>query len=458
MMSQGHPYMPNSDPATRAEMLRAIGVESVDDLYASVPNELRLTEPLDLPEPLQDEVSLKRHVSGLLERNVHTGEVISFLGGGSSTGHVPAVVDEIVNRAEFVTAYGGGPYADLGKYQAIFEFQSLLGELLGMEVVSSPSYDGVTATSSALLMAVRLTGRPRVLVPSTINPALREHLKTFGRRATVEIVPAHRETGLLDLEALTQQLGTDVAAVLIEQPSYLGFAEEEARKIGDLVHGAGGLFVAAVDPALLGLLESPGDLGVDIATGDAQSLGVHSLYGGGQVGFIAHRDDAEYVRENPSIIISAVPTLDQSGTGFTWHSAHSYDQRGDARDYTGTSQWLWGIAVATNLALLGPQGIRELGEGLLARTAYLRNRLTGISGLSAEFGRLNLREMVVRFDGSGRTVAEVNAELLKYGIFGGRDLSTDFPELGQSALYAVNDTHGQVEIDSLAEALKEILA
>src|SRR5204862_1292664 len=139
---------------------------------------------------------------GLLDRNTHLGEVVSFLGGGASGGHVPAVVDEIVNRAEFVTAYGGGPYADLGKYQAIFEFQSLMGELLGMDVVSAPMYDGVTATSSALLMAVRLTGRRRVLVPETINSALREHIGTFGRRATVETLPSDRSTGLLDQAVL----------------------------------------------------------------------------------------------------------------------------------------------------------------------------------------------------------------------------------------------------------------
>src|SRR6185295_7865839 len=154
-------------------------------------------------------------IAGLLDRNTHTGEVVSFLGGGSSSGAVPAVVDEIVQRAEFITSYGGGPYADLGKYQAIFEFQSLLGELLGMDVVSAPMYDGVTATSSALLMATRLTERPRVLVPETINPALREHLATFARRAQVQTLPANRATGLLDLDALRAGLGPDVAAVLI---------------------------------------------------------------------------------------------------------------------------------------------------------------------------------------------------------------------------------------------------
>jgi glycine dehydrogenase subunit 1 len=457
---RAHPYIPNSGPGIRADMLRAIGVDSVEALYASVPKELRLRAPLDLPAPILDEVALRRHVGGLLDRNTHTGEVLSFLGGGSSGGHVPAVVDEIVNRAEFVTSYGGGPYADLGKYQAIFEFQSLLGELLRTDVVSAPMYDGVSATSSALLMATRLTGRRRVLVPETINPALRDHLATFARRSTIEIVPADRSSGLLDLAALRTSLGPDVGAVLIENPSYLGFVEERAQEIGQVAHDAGALFVAAVDPSTLGVLEAPADYRVDIVAGDAQALGVHSLFGGGQVGFIAHRDDPDYVRENPSILISAVPTRDGTATGFAWSlmSSTSYDLRGEAQDYTGTSQWLWGIAVAVHLSLLGPVGIRELGEGLAARTAYLARRLASVRGIELPFGgRAHLRDVVVRFDGTGGTVAEVNRALLARGIFGGRDLSSDHSWLGQAALYGLNDTIGAAEIDRLADALTEIL-
>jgi glycine dehydrogenase subunit 1 len=461
MTERAHPYIPNSAPEIQADMLRAIGVASIDELYASVPEPLRLKDLLDLPPALSDEVALKRHVGGLLDRNVHTGEVVSFLGGGSSSGHVPAVVDEIVNRAEFVTSYGGGPYADLGKYQAIFEFQSLLGELLGMDVVSAPMYDGVTATSSAVLMAVRLTGRRRVLIPETINPGLAVHLGTFARRATVQPLPVDLSTGLFNRAALKAALGSDVAAVLIENPSYLGFVEEGAREIADMTHHAGALLVAAVDPSTLGVLEAPAAYGVDIAAGDAQSLGVHSLYGGGQLGFVAHRDDPEYVRENPSILISAVPSRDGSQTGFAWTlmSSTSYDLRGDAEDYTGTSQWLWGIAAAVHLSLLGPAGIRELGEGLAARVGYLKRRLSGIRGVRVPMvGRAHLREVTVGFGDSGRSVAEINAALLERGIFGGRDLSGDFPWLGQTALYAVNDTLGAAEIDRLADALTEVLA
>jgi glycine dehydrogenase subunit 1 len=458
MTGRAHPYIPNSAPEIRDAMLREIGVGSIEDLYASVPSDLLLRGPLDLPPALSDEVALRRHIGGLLDRNTSTDEVLSFLGGGVSTGLVPAVVDEIVNRAEFVTSYGGGPYADLGKYQAIFEFQSLIGELVGMDVVSAPTYDGITATSSALLMATRLTGRRRVLVPETIDPGLRQHLATFARRADVVVLPSDHATGALDLVALRAALGPDVAAVLVEQPSYLGFVEERVQEIASAAHEAGALFVVAVDPTTLGVLDAPSAYGADIVAGDAQGLGVHPLYGGGSVGFIAHGDDPDVVREDPSILISAVPSLDGTQTGFAWTllSHTSYDLRGDSMDYTGTSQWLWGIAVAVHLSLLGPTGIRELGEGLAARTAALKRRLAGLPGVSVAAGA-HVREVVVGFEGTGRTVAAVNAGLLQRGIFGGRDLSGDFPWLGQSALYAVNDTIGTAKIDRLADALQAVL-
>jgi glycine dehydrogenase subunit 1 len=434
----------------------------VADLYASVPAELRLDRPLDLPEPITDEVSLRRHVEGLLARNSHTGEVLSFLGGGAWGHHVPAVVDEITGRAEFVTAYGGGPYADHGKYQAIFEFQSLIGELVGMPVVSAPTYDGVTATTSALLMANRLTGRRRLLVPSTANPEFVAHLRTFAQPwAAIDVLPSEPGTGLLDLDALAKALGPDVAGVLVENPSYLGFIEERAAEIARLAHDAGALVVVSVDPITLGVLAAPADYGADIVTGDVQPLGNHLLFGGGQCGFIAHADDPALVRENPAFKVSAVPTLDGDATGFAFSlmSASSFDLRGESRDFTGTSQWLWGIGTAVYLSLLGPSGIADLGRGLLARAAYAMDRLGGLPGVRVPLlGRSHIKEFVVGFDGTGRTVADINAALRDRGIFGGQDLSSAMPWLGQAGLYAVTEGHATAEIDLLVGALGEVLA
>ena len=292
---------------------------------------------------------------------------MSFLGGGCWDLHVPAVVDEITGRAEFVTAYGGGPYADHGKYQAIWEFQSLIGELVGMDVVSTPTYDGITATTSALLMACRLTGRSRVLVPETSNPQLRQHLRTFTQPwATVELIPADRETGLVDLRraARPARARRRRGAASRCRPTS-GSSRPACTTIAAAVHEAGGLLVVAVDPVMLGVLAAPADYGADIVSGDAQALGNHQLFGGGQCGFIAHRDDEAYVRENPSILISAVPSRDGESTGFAWSllSSTSYDLRGDSRDFTGTSQWLWGIGAAVHLSLLGPSGLARARRG-----------------------------------------------------------------------------------------------
>jgi glycine dehydrogenase subunit 1 len=311
-------------------------------------------------------------------------------------------------------------------------------------------------------MACRLTDRKRVLVPATANPQLSEHLRTFARPwATVDTVPAEASSGLMDVAALRGVLGPDVAAVLVEMPSFLGFVEERIGEVAAAVHEAGGLLVVAVDPVLLGVLAAPADYGADIVAGDAQPLGNHQLFGGGQCGFIAHRDEEAYVRENPSILISAVPSRDGESVGFAWTllSSTSYDLRGDSRDFTGTSQWLWGMGAAVHLALLGPRGLAELGEGLLGRAAYAQRLLSGIRGVRAPvLGGATGREFVVGFDGTGRSVAEINRELRARGIFGGHDLSADFPWLGQAALYAVSDRTGQAEIDGLAAALREIVA
>ncbi|HVA86358.1 MAG TPA: hypothetical protein VNF73_08595, partial [Candidatus Saccharimonadales bacterium] len=288
-----------------------------------------------------------------------------------------------------------------------------------------------------------------------------EHLRMFAQPwATIETIPAERNTGLLDLDALRLRLGPDVAAVLVENPSYLGFLEERAAGIAELAHGAGALSVVRVDPVTLGVLAAPADYGADIVAGDVQPLGNHQLFGGGQCGFIAHRDDSDYVRENPAILISAVPTRDGTATGFAWSllSSTSYDLRGDSRDFTGTSQWLWGIGTAVHLSLLGPAGIVELGEGLVARAAYAIERLSRVPGLAVPLvGRSHVTEFVVGFDGAGSTVAEVNRGLRERGIFGGHDLSARFPEFGQAALYRFTERHGQAEIDRLADAIAEVL-
>lgn len=457
-----HPYIPNSAPDVRAAMLREVGVGDVAELYDGIPDALKLKRPLRLPGPIMAERDLRRHVAGLLEQNTNCADALSFLGGGCWRHDVPAVCDEINGRAEFLTAYGGDTYADLGKYQAIFEFQSLIGELVGMEMVSAPLYDWMSAATSALMMAARITGRRRLLVPRTVSQQRQSHLANVAR-AWLEpvIVDYDRATGLIDLDDLRGKLSTEAAAVYLENPTYLGGIEKRAAEIAALARAAGALTVVGVDASSLGVLAPPADYGADLVVGETQPLGVRMHYSGGLCGFIASRDDPAYVMEYPSILVSIAPGRVGEEWGFGWSTMGrtSYDQRERAADFTGTTQWLWGITAAVYLSLLGPQGMRELGEGIMQRAHYAMRRLDHIEGVRApRFGGGHFKEFVVDFNGTGKTVGEVNRALREVGIFGGHDLSAEFPDLGQCALYCVTEVHTKADIDRLTTALAEVVA
>ena len=247
-----YPYIPNSVPATNEAMLKAMNAKSVEEFYADIPDSIRLKRRLNLPEPLLSEAALVRHVEGLLSKNQSTREVLSFLGAGCAQHHVPAVCDEVNSRSEFLTAYAGEPYEDHGRFQALFEYESMMGELLNMDVVNVPVYDGFQATSTALRMGGRITGRNIALLPATIMPDKFSKIRDYLRPdMQVELVPFDVSTGLMDLSALEKQINAQTAVVFIENPSYLGFLETQADEIGKIAHTNGALFVVGVDPISL---------------------------------------------------------------------------------------------------------------------------------------------------------------------------------------------------------------
>ena len=267
--ARSHPYVPNAIPDVRSEMLAAIGAASIDELYADIPPSLRLGRPLDLPAPLRSEAELARHVEGLLDRNTSTREVLSFLGAGCYPHHVPAVCDEINGRAEFLTAYAGDPYEDHGRFQALFEYASMMGELLEMDVVNVPTYDGFQAAATALRMAGRLTGRRRVLLPASMSRDKRSRILDYLRPdLAVDEVAIDRATSLLDLGALEATLAPDVAAVCVENPTFLGSVETQLPEIVRLARAAGAMVIGSVDPSTLGVLAPPAAWGGEIACGD----------------------------------------------------------------------------------------------------------------------------------------------------------------------------------------------
>jgi len=457
-----HPYVPNAEPRVKAEMLAAIGAQDIEELYASIPASLRLGRPLDLPAPLRSEATLVRHVEGILARNRTAREHLSFLGGGCAQHHVPAVCDEVNSRSEFLTAYAGEPYEDHGRFQALFEYQSLMAELLEMDVVNVPVYDGFQAAATALRMSARATGRRRVLVSAHMSADKRSKIVDYLQPdVSVDLVPHDPATGLLDLAALDAALDTTVAGVQIENPSYLGLIEHRGEEIARLAHAAGALLTVNVDPISLGILQPPAAYGADIATGDIQPLGMHLQYGGGQAGFIAVHDDPRLVMELPSRIFGLAPTSVEGEYGFgdVAYERTSFALREEGKEWVGTAAALWGITAGVYLSLMGPRGMVEVGEGIMARARYAMERLAAIPGLRLPFATgHHFKELVVDFGATGRSVADVNQALLSRGIFGGVDLSRELPELGQSALYCVTEVHTKDDLDRLAETLAEVLS
>ncbi len=454
-----HPYIPNTSPAARRRMLEAVGVASAAELYDAIPNALKLKRPLDLPTPIASEHALRKHVEGILARNKSCAELLNFRGAGCWQHYVPAICDEINRRGEFLTAYAGWSYSDHGKFQAIFEYQSLVGELVGLEVVSTPTYDWGAAADSAVAMACRLTGRQQILVPAGMDRARLSQMRGFTRPfATVIEVAIDKKTGELDRKDLAARLSAATAAVYIEVPSSLGIVDRGAPDIVKRAHAKGALAVVGVDPSTLGVLEAPGNYGANLVVGELQPLGIHMNGGGGQAGFIASRDEKHVVDEYPSFLVSLTRAPDSGAFGFGVGTLDrtSYHKRHAATDYYGTTQWLWAITAAVYLSLMGPTGMRELGEGIIQRAGYAAERIGRIKGVTAPlFTGAFVKEFVVNFDRTGKTVATINRRLLRQGIIGGKDLSHAFPALGQSALFCVTEIHDRGDIDRLAAALKE---
>ncbi len=454
-----HPYIPNSEPRVKAAMLAAIGVAGVEELYEDIPAHLRLEQPLDLPPAMASEAELVRHVEGILGRNRSTRDLVSFLGAGCYDHHVPAVCDEVNGRSEFLTAYAGEPYEDHGRFQALFEYVSMMAELLEMDVVNVPVYDGFQAGATALGMAARVTGRGRALLAGAISA---DRLSKFRDHNSPSLlldqVGYDSTTGTVDLAALRAALDDTVAAVYLEQPSYLGVVETAGGEIARLVHDVGALLVVNVDPSTLGVLAPPSSFGADIACGDIQPLGIHQHYGGGHGGFIASADDPRIVLEYPSRLFGIAPTAvpGEYGFGDVAYERTSFAVREEGNEWVGTAAALWGITAGVYLALMGPQGMRELSERMMARTRYAMERLAELPGVRLPFGASHhVHEFVLDITATGRTVAELNRALLGHGILGGKDLSAEVPSLGQSTLLAVTEVRTQRDIDGLVDAIRE---
>jgi len=456
--SPGHPLLPNLDESFVTAMLGRVGASSLDDLFADIPPGLRLKRKLRIPDA-SSEYAVRRGLGERLSRNRTPPSALCFLGGGVWPHYVPAAVESIISRQEFYTAYT--PYqAEIsqGVLQALFEYQSLMCDLLGMEVCNSSLYDWASAAGEAVRMAGRITGRKTALVASNVSPRRRSVIQTYAELAAIRLESVRHDptSGRIDLSDLGQRLNDSVACLYFENPNYFGVIEEGAEDITSALRASGALSVVGVDPISLSLVREPGSYGADVAVGEGQPLGLAMNYGGPHLGIFAVKDP-KLERNMPGRLIGITSTVadpSQKAFAMVLQAREQHIRREAATSNICTNQSLMAVGAASYLALLGKQGFRSLGENVISNSHYAARRLSKVKGVkSPHFGGAYFKEFVVSY-GKSRAQA-IFHRLAKSGVLAGYPLEKEF---GLNAgLYCVTEVHTRDDIERLADALEEAL-
>jgi len=429
-------YIPNTEE-DRQEMLRALGIGSVEELFADIPQQYR-NPSLDLPPPLS-ELELRRELDSMAGMDRHPGQVACFLGAGAYNHFIPAIVRSIISRGEFLTAYT--PYqaeVSQGTLQATYEFQTMVCNLLAMEVADAGMYDGASALAEAALMACRITGRGRVAVLDTVSPTYRQVIETYASAQRIQV-------GALDAGA--PQISGDDACLVVQYPNFSGYIDDMAS-LEELAHGNGSLLVVSVNPLAMGMLKPPGEYGADIVTGEGQPLGIPLSYGGPYVGLLASR--MEYVRQMPGRV--AGKTVDSQGrTGYvlTLSTREQHIRRERATSNICTNQALMTLAATVYLAAMGPNGMRRVAELCYHKAHYAASLIGQIPGFSLPVEGTFFNEFVV---GCPVPPEEINRVLLEKDIIGGLDISGTIPN---AMLVCLTEMNNREEIEALAAAMSQ---
>ncbi len=450
-----HPWMPNSAHRVEEKLLEAIGINSVEELFSDIPASVRLDRSLEVGygRPLS-EAEVERIVERSYARNKVFRDPPPFMGGGVCPHHVPSLVREVLRRAEFYSAYT--PYqAEIsqGLLQALFEYQSLMADLLEMDVVNSSMYDMSTAVAEAFMMAARVTRRKKILVPETMNP---RHLSvartlTAGQGLDIEKIASMPEKGTMDLEDLRRKMDSDVAAVYVENPGYLGFYEDQVDDIERETHARDALLIAGFEPLSLGLIRPPGSYNADIAVGEGQPLGLGMNYGGPLLGVFAVKWDRRLVRQMPGRLIGLTESVDgERGYAMILQTREQHIRRERATSNITTNEALMAIAAAVYLSLLGPTGIRELAEEISRRASYASKRIGELGEVEAPLYKPHFKEFTAVFK---KPYRKIHRCMLEKGLLGGHSLEEEFPGLGSAALFCVTEVHGKKDIDMLVSVL-----
>ncbi|MEM1628141.1 MAG: aminomethyl-transferring glycine dehydrogenase subunit GcvPA [Desulfurococcaceae archaeon] len=466
-MSRSNPWIPSSTQRDLGKLLETIGIKDVEELFNDIPRDLRI--PRDLWNSIEigfgrplSEIEVKRIINEKLSKNKKL-VAPPFMGGGVYPHYVPPVVKYIISRGEFLTAYT--PYqAEIsqGLMQALFEYQSLMAELLDMDIVNASMYDWGSSLAEAVLMALRVKkDRKKIILPSNMNPWHRKVVETYTWPHNVKIVNVKYDeyTGMVDIEELKEQVDHDTAAVYVQYPNFFGIVETGVKAMGEIAHEKDSLFIIGVYPVSLGFLKPPGELGADIAVGDGQPFGLGMSYGGPHLGIFAIRYDNNLLRQMPGRIIGLTNTLDGGERAFAMilQAREQHIRREKATSNICTNEALVAIAVAVYLSLLGKNGVKKLAEinYYRAHYAWLKMRKAGLD--VDVFKGAFFNEFPVSFTKTGTRYSHIHIKLLERGIHGGLYIGGLFKELGETALFAFTELHLKKDIDLLVEALLEIL-
>jgi len=445
------PFIPNTD-TDREKMLQRIGIKNFNELIANIPEELRFKGDFNIPEPLS-ELEITKIVQQKTRCNRDCSEMINFLGGGAYDHFIPATIHHIISRSEFYTAYTPyQPEVSQGTLQSIYEYQSMIAELMDMEVANASMYDGGSALAEAALMAVAETGRKKILVSHAVHPHYRQIICTYCHGQKIEIQLIDLDQGITSISDLQNKIGSDIAAVIVAHPNFLGNLEE-VFEISTITHEHGALLVTSTDPISLGILQPPGQYDADIATAEGQCLGNSLNFGGPYLGIMTSK--FKFIRRIPGRIVGA--TVDNKGRrGFvlTFQTREQHIRREKATSNICTNQALNALAATVYLSLMGKQGIQEVATLCIQNSHYLAEQIQHLNGYKLEFSSPFFKEFVVKTPVAPKEIID---KLILKNIYAGIDVSQFDYGLANGLLVAVTEKRSRNDMDIFVEALRELI-
>ncbi|MFX3624881.1 MAG: aminomethyl-transferring glycine dehydrogenase subunit GcvPA [Ectobacillus sp.] len=444
-----HRYLPMTDE-DKKQMLSAIGVESIEELFQDIPGSIRFKGDLNI-KPAKSEPELLKELAQLAARNANSKDYASFLGAGVYDHYIPVIVDHVISRSEFYTAYTPyQPEISQGELQAIFEFQTMICELTGMDVANSSMYDGGTALAEAAMLAAGHTRNKKIIVSKTVHPQSRDVLQTYAKGQRLEVVEIDFADGITDLEMLQKEMDEQVACVVVQYPNFFGQVEPLAE-LEKIAHQYKGLFIVSANPLALGALMPPGKFGADIVVGDAQPFGIPAQFGGPHCGYFA--TTKTFMRKIPGRLVGqTVDTDGKRGFVLTLQAREQHIRRDKATSNICSNQALNALAASVAMTALGKKGVREMAIQNISKAQYAKKSFEA-AGFPAIFAGPFFNEFVIDCK---RPVKEVNQALLQKNIIGGYDLGRDYPELENHMLLAVTELRTKEEIDALVKEMGDV--